>query len=85
VGKKRTDVNIVSLEGGPVYPLPVELDKGPVTCKPVGSVGHHDGFRVADEADDALVRVRPELGNLVVELVQGVDHPGCLLHLVLVF
>jgi len=83
VGKKRTDVDLVSLKGGPVYLLLVELDKGPVTRKPVGSVGDHDGFRVEDAADDALVRVRPELGNLVVELVQGVDHLGRLLHLAL--
>ncbi|CUS10823.1 unnamed protein product [Tuber aestivum] len=83
VGKKRTNVDLVSREGGPVYLLLVELDKGPVTGKPVGFVGDRDGLRVKDTANNALVRVGPELGNLVVELVQGVDPPGCFLHLAL--
>ena len=83
MGKIPTDVDLVSREGGPVYLLLVELDKGPVTREPVGSVGDCDGLHMEDAADDALLRVRPKLGNLVVELVQGVDHPGRLLHLTL--
>jgi len=83
VGEKSTDVDLVSREGSPVYLLLVELNKCPVSRKPVGSVGDCDGLHVEDAADDALLRVRPKLGNLVVELVQGVDHPGRLLHLIL--
>jgi len=83
VGKKSTDVDLVSREGGPVYLLLVELNKCPVSREPVGPFGDCDGLHVEDAANDALLRVRPEPGNLVVELVQGVDHPGRLLHLTL--
>jgi len=39
---------------------------------------------VEDEADDALVRVRPVFGNLIVKLVQVVDHRHRMVHLALV-
>jgi len=37
-----------------------------------------------DEADDALVRVRPAFGNLIVKLVEVVDNLRRLLHLALI-
>ena len=70
--------------GAPVDLLVVKLDRGPITRKLVGSVGDEDGLGVEDETDDALVRVRPAFGNLIVKLVQVVDNLRRLLHLALV-
>ena len=80
---KRTDVNLVALEVGPVKRVLGELDSGPVKRAPVGSVGGTDGVGVEDKADGSLLWVGHELRHVGVDPIQAFDVPLCLLHLVL--
>lgn len=72
---KRTDVNLVALELGPVKCVLGELDSGPVEGVPVGSVGGADGVCVEDEADGSLLWVGHELRHISVDLVQAFNAP----------
>jgi hypothetical protein len=81
---KRTNIDLVALERVPVDFFLVEFDQRPVTGERMGSVADDDGFGVEDETNGALLRGRPEPGDVVVKLAYLLDPLLRPLHQVLV-
>ena len=77
---KRTDINLVALESAPVDLVAVEIDQGPVPGEVLRAIVDGNGRGVDDITDHALVRSRPVVGDLVMDLVYVLDPPVRLLH-----
>ena len=81
---KSTDINLASLENVPVDLVAVEIDQSPVPGEVLGAVVDGNDRGVDGVTNHALVRSRPLLGDLAMDLVYVLDHLPRLLHQVLV-
>jgi len=68
--RRRTNVDRITLEVGPVERIVAELNGGPVDGEPLGPGGDANGVGVKDMADKSLVGGEHRLGDAGVEVVK---------------